>query len=52
MTAATSWTNVKKKLEKLRRTGLSDVGSDYPTLPLSDYPTVSVESILTGSDLS
>ena len=52
MTAATSWTNAKKQSEKLRRTGLSDAGSDYPTLPPSDYPIVSVESILIGLDLS
>ena len=34
MTAATSWTNAKKQSEKLRRTGFSDTGSDYPNTPL------------------
>ena len=33
MTAVTNLTNAKKKLEKLRRTGLSDARSDYPNTP-------------------
>ena len=36
MTATTSWTNAKKKSEKLRRTGLSDAGSDYLNTTPSD----------------
>ena len=34
MTAAMNWTNAKKKSEKLRRTGFSDTGSNYPNTPL------------------
>ena len=33
MTDAVNWTNAKKKSEKLRRTGFSDTGSDYPNTP-------------------